>query len=217
MDNIPPKVTKKIETVVFFNQSIMPYSKESRFDVLDTLVQAARKNPKVNFLVKLRHLEIENKIHTHREEFSFQALAREAYPLDFPDNLTFTAKFIDDVLKEADLCITCASTAGLEAIGAGVHTLFFNSYKGAETDFHHASMVQFAAGSGLLCVKNDVINLNLKLPNTDWLNENMSNASMAANLEIEIQNFNHWKSIIRKPVIGLLVPRLFMKLVYKFL
>lgn len=206
-----------IKKVVFFSQSIIPLTKSSRLDVLQIIEESARKHPNVKFYMKLRHLEEENKVHTHKEKHSYQALVREYFGSTFPKNIEFTSDHISDVLVDADLSITCASTAGIESLGAGVNTLFYNSYKGAETEPHYDKMNQFAKDSDLLATRDEILNLNCRKPNEKWLQKVMSSRTMVRILKQEIQNFDRSQSIKRKPIIRLMVPRLFSALIYKFL
>ena len=156
---------KKIKKVVFFAQSIMPQSRASRLDILDSLVEAAKANPSTSFLIKLRHLEIENTTHTHIEKYSYQRLSLEEYNGNLPRNLNFTAENIDTLLEEIDLTVTVASTAGIEALGLGIPTLFLHIYKGSATDLHNSSMKTFANESELLVSRTELSKLSRLIPN----------------------------------------------------
>jgi len=208
---------KKIRKVVFFAQSIMPQSRESRLDVFDTLVEAAKANPNTKFSIKLRHLEVENTAHTHIEKYSYQQLAQEEYNGNLPKNLNFTAENIGTLLENSDLSVTVASTAGIEALGLGVPTLFLNNYKGSASDLHNGSMKKFAQKSDLLVSKKELLELSRLMPNAVWEKETMSTAHMVNELVVKIFDFSNTKPISRKPIIGRLKLSLIMPIIYWFL
>jgi hypothetical protein len=167
--HIPLKPVRRPRQVVFFSQSIMPASRESRLEVAATLLEAAKCNPDVKFLFKLRHLEEENKVHTHQEKYPYRQLIGELTGGALPENFSFTTTYMGDLLKSTDLTITCASTASIEALGSGVPSLFLTDYTAAKEEAHYNSLQAFLEGSGIQATKDDIIALKVRHPNREWL------------------------------------------------
>ncbi|EDZ92896.1 glycosyl transferase group 1, partial [Limnospira maxima CS-328] len=157
---------KNHKNVYFFAQSIVPLFPDQRFDVLNTLNQCAISNPNINLKIKLRHLPNENKTHTHVESLSYLELAEG---MEMASNVYFSTETMDEVFDNADFCITCSSTAGIETILRGIPTLFYLDFIAAQADPLTKPALKIFEDSGLLCTKNDILRLHIKQPNIDWI------------------------------------------------
>ncbi|MFB9354138.1 DUF6716 putative glycosyltransferase [Sneathiella chinensis] len=206
-----------VRNVVFFSQSVMPESREGRVDVLGFLVEAARLNPGVLITIKLRHLENENKVHTHKEQYSYPSLLREEFPLDAPENLVFSADSMEKILEECDFAVTVASTAGVEALGSGIPTLFLGDFMGIRDEWYHKALIEFVGESGLLGGKEDLLSLRPSRPDEAWYMNTMSTEDHVKILTEKILGFDHGKAARGEGYIGKLLPQSLKRFLYSFL
>ncbi len=162
------KNSKPIKNVYFLAQSIVPFYNKQRLDLFNTLNKCASQNSNINLKIKLRHMPGENQRHSHIERLPYTQIAQQMNK-GVPKNLSFSTETMDEVFDNADLCITCSSTAGIETAMIGIPTLFYLDFLEAEADPITGSALNVFKESGLLCTKNDILSLNIKQPNIDWV------------------------------------------------
>ena len=168
-ENLPKKLSaKEINKIYFLAQSIVPCSLEGRKNILNMLIKIAKKYSNKSIIIKLRHLENENKGHIHREKYSYQSIAKN---MELPSNIFFSSEPFEKVLKNADYCITCSSTAGLETILNGIKTVFYFNYPKSKKEYLYSASKQFFQKSGLISTYEEIIDLKFKKPEEDWLND----------------------------------------------
>lgn len=196
-------LSRPIRHVVFFTQSIVPQTFEGRMHVLELLLDIARLHPDVRITVKLRHLPNENRNHKHQETFSYTAIAEHiARPL--PINIRWSSAPMRDVLADADLCITCSSSAGIESIAAGVPTLFYTCFPRADEDVLAYKIRDILKRSNLLASREDILNLTRRQPDETWLSEMLTDPSDVESLLRAIESFLEHKRHEPVPAPGLL-------------
>ncbi|MGC5167346.1 DUF6716 putative glycosyltransferase [Luteimicrobium sp. DT211] len=108
-----------VRTVLFADQPTVPSSRAERLYLYDRLVEHARRHPERRVLVKPRHRLDEDPyavVRHHPAELLAGA--------DLPPNLEIVYAPLPELLPTVDLLLTVSSTAGLEAVGAGVRTVF---------------------------------------------------------------------------------------------
>jgi hypothetical protein len=187
-DDRPAPERRPIRHVVFFTQSIVPPTLAGRAEMLDLLIRTARANPSVRLTMKLRHLANENRGHSHQEAFAYQMIARHlARPL--PTNMFWSAASMRDVLRDADLCITCSSSAGLEAIAAGVPASFFIDFCDADQSALTEGMRAILMGSNLPVSRDDILCLRHREADPAWLRTVLSGPEHVAQLHTAISDF----------------------------
>ncbi|MEM9783121.1 MAG: DUF6716 putative glycosyltransferase [Pseudomonadota bacterium] len=152
--------------IVFFTQSVVPASLEGRRHVATLLLEIAHTHPDAEVVVKLRHRVEENRHHAHVERYGYEALLAEMAPAP-PANLTIADGPMESVL-DADLAITCSSTAGMETLAEGIPTLFFLDFPGAEGEALTAPMRRVLQGSGLLADRQAILELEQRAPAPAW-------------------------------------------------
>ncbi len=160
--------------VYFFAQAITPSTKRSRMHVVEVLAAIARAHPDRNVVIKLRHLTNENQHHVHKEEWSYEKLVDELQS-GRPDNLTIDTGTTDAALAKAAYCITCTSTAAMDAISAGVATAVYLDYPDFWQDPLNHKMRCFISGSSLSISLLSLIELNIANPSNTWAMQNFRN------------------------------------------
>jgi len=108
-----------VRTVMFADQPTVPSSRAERLYLYDRLVEHARRHPERRVLIKPRHRPAEDPfqvVRHHPEELLAGVV--------LPSNVEVVYDPVPDLLPEVDLLLTVSSTAGLEAVGAGVRTVF---------------------------------------------------------------------------------------------
>ena len=160
--------SEDIKKIYFLAQAIVPCSLEGRKNIFDMLIKIAKKHPKKSIIIKLRHLENENKYHNHKEKYSYQSIAKN---IDLPPNILFSSEPFERLLENADFCITCSSTAGLETILNGIKTVFYFNYPKSQNDYLYSASKEFFKKSGLISSYSEIIDLKFKKLNKDWLND----------------------------------------------
>jgi len=116
-----PAATRRgpVRTVLFADQPTVPSSRAERLYLYQRLVEHARRHPERRVLLKPRH---------RPDEDPFQVVRHHPTELlaaaDLPPNLEIVYEPVPELLPAVDLLLTVSSTAGLEAVGAGVRTVF---------------------------------------------------------------------------------------------
>jgi len=154
--------------VVFFAQSISPATLDSRRFVLDLMVTLAQRHPGRKIYFKLRHLPGENDAHKHKELFSYPSML-DRYIDEKPANFEFTTANMTEILSSAAICITCTSTAAMDAISAGIPTLVYVDYPENYSDRFAKPMRKEFAKSGLIASIADIMDLRGRRPRESWI------------------------------------------------
>ena len=156
-----------ITSVVFAAQAKVPVQREEREAILLALDKAARLNPAVRVVVKLRARAGEPQ--THAEAFPFDTLWEDlvARGAVGESHVDFATGSMDAVLVPGAALLTVSSTAALEAIDRGLPVLVI-------TDFglNESMLNTVFRGSGLLGTLEDAQGLQFSPPNRAWLREN---------------------------------------------
>lgn len=174
--------------VIFATQAISPFTISGRIHIANLLVATALANPDREISIKLRHRQDENKLHSHREAFSYETLFKELYA-GLPDNVTFDSGPMSDALKDSSLCISCTSTAIVDAITSGVDSMIYLSYPEHRHDPLAQPMLRMFSDSNLLATEYDIVTLNAKRPNPAWLVRNFQLCSSFDDLLSKIEEY----------------------------
>ncbi len=163
-----PGAAPRGDAITFFAQAISPATRRARAYMLSVLVALAEAHPHREVVLKLRQLPTEQTAHLERD--SYPALVAE---LDgpLPPNLCLSAASATEALARAGLCLTCTSTAAMDAISAGIPTLVHTRYPDHWDDPLAAAMEREFAGSGLLATLERVLALDAGHPHPGWLAE----------------------------------------------
>ncbi|WP_062382995.1 DUF6716 putative glycosyltransferase [Demequina iriomotensis] len=152
--------------VVFAPQALVPATVAQRRELLDGLVETARRHPELDVVVKLRGEAGEAQ--THAEHAPFDALASD---VDVPGNLVFARGPLREYLGECVGFVTVSSTAALEALDADVPVLILADF-GVSADVINAVF----EGSGLFGDLADLADLRFRRPDPAWLARNYFHA-----------------------------------------
>ncbi|WP_315690289.1 DUF6716 putative glycosyltransferase, partial [Limnospira sp. PMC 917.15] len=161
-------ISKSIKNVYFLAQSIVPFYDSQRLYLFNILNECATQNSHIELKIKLRHLPGENEKHSHIERLPYTQIAKQMNR-KMADNISFSTESMEEVFDSADFCITCSSTAGIETTLRGIPTLFYLDFIQAETDPITKPALKIFQDSGLLCTKTDILHLNIKQPNINWI------------------------------------------------
>lgn len=164
----PPQAQARGRNIYFFAQAISPVTRRSREHLIDVLIAIAEANPDRDLVLKLRHLPHENALHVHKENHAYPDLI-EARGEAMPPNLRYSACSMEEALEDAALCLTCTSTAAMDAVSQGIPTLVYTSYVDYWKDRMSAAMEREFEGSGLLASLSRVLRLEARPPRSGWL------------------------------------------------
>jgi predicted SnoaL-like aldol condensation-catalyzing enzyme len=156
---------KKRDEIVFFAQSVTPAGRDGRKEILKFLASVRRKMPDFKIVIKLRHLETENLLHTHVENYSYQELAAD---MGYSEIFEFRTGPVSSAFDRAAAAITCSSTAGIEALAVGVPTMFLTGFSGWEQDEISIRARRLLAPSGLLADIKCDCDLAFGLGREEW-------------------------------------------------
>lgn len=182
------KISQAIKNIYFFTQAIVPDTLSERINIVLMLCELAEKHKDKNIFIKLRHLKGENSKHTHQEIFSYEDIIKicAAYR-SIPINLILCIKTMEECLHDADFCITCNSTAGIESLCAGIPTAFYLDFPSDERIVKESKL--YFQKSGLLYSKEEILNLVIKTPNIQWKKEKLCTIGDLENIFKSIQKF----------------------------
>ncbi|MFT4108131.1 DUF6716 putative glycosyltransferase, partial [Propionicimonas sp.] len=154
--------TGPIGTLVFADQPTVPGSRWDRAYVYHRLLDHARTHPDQRVLLKPRHRPGEGTFHVMHDhpETIVPKLGRT------PANFEITYDTITSLLPRTDLLVTVSSTAGLEAVGAGVRTVFVS-----DLGVHEKHGNQVLVPSGLLATFDDIAAGRIPVASADWLTD----------------------------------------------
>ncbi|QFU97692.1 hypothetical protein KDY119_01191 [Luteimicrobium xylanilyticum] len=152
-----------VRTVLFADQPAVPASRADRSYLYGRLVEHARRHPERRVLVKPRHRPDEDPFRTARHHPA-ELLAGD----DLPPNLELVYEPFPELLRSVDVVLTVSSTAGLEAVGAGVRTVFV-----ADLGVHESLGNHVLLPSGLVRTLDVLEGPDAELPEPDpaWLRD----------------------------------------------
>lgn len=162
--------------VVFFAQAISPNTFESRRFVLDVLITIAQANPNRRVILKLRHLRSENTTHVHREMFDYQTILEDCFDV-IPPNFALNADSLASVLRTAGICITCTSTAAMDATARNIPTMIYLDYPENYKDPLAPLMRAEFRESGLIATLPQVLHLAPRPPRNEWYRQHFRSES----------------------------------------
>lgn len=156
---------KELKKVYFFAQAIIPAKLHHRMELLQILIDTAYNNTDKEIIIKLRNLPNENKTHKHKELFPYQLLIeqyKDKYQI--PQNLSFSTQSMEEVLVDADFCITCSSTAGFESLVHGIPTAFYLDYNKSEhiEEYSTEKVQDYLKALDVIYTAEEIINLAIK-------------------------------------------------------
>lgn len=161
-DRPAPPREGPIRTLVFADQPTVPGFRWDRAYAYQRLIDHAASHPARTVLLKPRHRPGEGTFHVMQDhpETLLRRLGRT------PANFAITYERITDLLPRTDLLLTVSSTAGLEAIGQGVRTVFI-----ADFGIHEKHGNQVLMPSGLLSTFDDIDADRIPTADPAWLND----------------------------------------------
>lgn len=170
-------IPQQITTIYFFSQAVLPDTLSERINIIKMLITMCKKYPDKNIFIKLRHLKEENKNHIHKEIFSYEDILKICSQHEkIPNNLKLCTKNMAECLQDADYCITCSSTAGIESLCEGIPTAFYLEFPFNKSQKEFVENLKlYYNESGLLYTKNEIIDLVIKKPNPKWIAEKLCN------------------------------------------
>ncbi len=151
-----------IRTLVFADQPTVPGTRWDRAYLYCRLLEYARAHPERRVLLKPRHRPSESTFHV-MQDHPETLLPRLGA---IPPNFAITYDRITALLPQTDLLLTMSSTAGLEAIGAGVRTVFIG-----DLGVHEKHGNQVLVASGLIATFDDVMADRIPRADPDWLED----------------------------------------------
>ncbi|MFT4279844.1 DUF6716 putative glycosyltransferase [Microbacterium sp.] len=157
-----PVGTGPLRTVLFADQPTVPAGRADRAYLYQRLADYARAHPDRQVLLRPRHRPGEGTFHVmrHHPETVLASLPPS------PDNFAVTYEPITSLLPRTDLLLTVSSTAGLEAVGAGVRTAFIGDLGVHEKHGNHVLLA-----SGLLATFDDLEADRLPTARRAWLDD----------------------------------------------
>lgn len=149
------------DSIVFAPQPGVPWGYDERVAMAGWLVEAARANPGLRVVVKVRARAGE--LQTHRELYPYP----ELLPADRPANLLVAAGPMSEHLARAVGFVTVSSTAAIEAIAADVPALVLTDF-GVSGELINEVFV----GSGLLGSSRELIAGRFRQVDPAWRHDN---------------------------------------------
>ncbi len=155
-----PPATGPIRTILFADQPTVPDARWDRAYLYLRLLEYARTHPARTVLLKPRHRPDEGTFHV-MQDHPENVLAMLG---EVPPNFAVTYDSVTGLLDSVDLMLTVSSTAGLEAIGHGVRTVFV-----ADLGIHEKHGNQVLVASGLVATFDDVLADRIPVADPEWL------------------------------------------------
>lgn len=184
--------------IYFFTQAISPTSLRSRQHIVRVLAAIARANPERSVYLKLRHLPHENAVHMHREKYDYPGIM-ERLAEKTPPNLKLTDCSMADALEDAAYCITCTSTAAIDAISAGVPVAAYIDYVDFRSDrLREPFRAEFDA-SGVITSLNDLLELRFAYPVEEWMSTRFRGADLFDEIEAVVAAFPGREPVAYQP------------------
>lgn len=154
---------KPRKRIVFFEQTVIPRSRNDRLFLSEQLVQLAQRFPDYELVIKPRHGIDEFTLHRARVHIEATLAAAGQVVGASPPNLSISHEPVEDLLADASLCLTVTSTVALEAVHAGVPTALISDF-GAHDD----TGIQFFYGSDLMRSFEEIDPDNPPVVNREW-------------------------------------------------
>lgn len=151
----------KRDSIVFAAQAAVPAGLEARRMLMSWLADAARANPDLRVVVKIRAVGGEGQTHKERHPLP------DLMPEDAPPNLVVETGAMGDHLARAVGFVTVSSTATLEAIAHDVPSLVLADFGVTGKLINEVFM-----GSGLLGTSRDLISARFKRVIDGWREDN---------------------------------------------
>jgi lipopolysaccharide biosynthesis glycosyltransferase len=160
-DYRPAPVGGPIRTVLYADQPTMPSSHRDRLFIYQQLIAYAEQHPDRTVVLKPRHRIEEGTIHRmkHHPEVVLEGVVR-------PPNFVIDYTPISERLNDLDLMLVLSSTAGLEAVGAGVRTAFIADLGVREPLGNHIFV-----DSGLLRTFQQLSDDDIGTPDPAWVDD----------------------------------------------
>lgn len=155
------------DRIVFAAQAMVPSARPDRIALLGRLIAAARANPHLLVVIKIRASAGEPQ--THAEQYSYESLVDELVTsgTELPANLVVENGSMTSQLEKAVGLVTVSSTSVLEAIARDVPCLVLSDFGvGAE----QINLV--FEGSGLFGTTSDLVAARFNRPDSTWLADN---------------------------------------------
>ncbi|WP_435299599.1 DUF6716 putative glycosyltransferase [Timonella sp. A28] len=160
--------TRKVSTVLFTPQALVPSTRTARVRILQTLHDTALAHPNVRIVIKVRALKGEQQ--THRERFAYDDLwadmCRNNTSLS-AQALSFATGPLTDFFDDGVAHVTVSSTAALESLAYGLPTLILRDF-----GLNERMLNSVFATSGLVGTLNDVAHIRFNHVNDGWLEDN---------------------------------------------
>lgn len=192
----PAPVDGPIRTVLYADQPTMPSSHRDRLFVYEQLIAYAERHPDRTVVLKPRHRLEEGTIHRmkHHPEVVLEGI-------DLPSNLVIDYTPISERLNDLDLMLVLSSTAGLEAVGAGVRTAFIADLGVREPLGNHIFV-----DSGLLRTFEQLLEDDIGTPDPAWVDDYfIKHAEDAAHPDDEVPHLRPAQKLANR-VLELLQP-----------
>lgn len=194
----PPQLTRKTSEsqILFFAQAISPATHRSRQHIIQLMSQIAEQNPTDKIIIKLRHLQNENRQHTHKELYSYQSLMQEMGP-NLPKNLRLSSGKTHDLIKQSRYAVTTTSTAIMDAISAGLPSAVYLDYPDPDQDMLNTPMREAMQKSNLIMTRKEILDLKNQTPSLAWRDLWFRNREeLYRDLETAIHNFQNRKTLL---------------------
>jgi hypothetical protein len=157
---------RPIKTVMFADQPTVPQTRVDRQYIYQRLMAYAHAHPDRQVVLKPRHRIDEGTF--HRMKFHPEVLLSGAHK---PPNFSIDYTPIADRLADLDLMLTVSSTAGLEAVAAGVRTAFV-----ADLDVREQLGNHIFLNSGLLRTFDQLERDDIGVPTKAWIEDYVFNS-----------------------------------------
>ncbi|WP_144096990.1 DUF6716 putative glycosyltransferase [Croceicoccus sediminis] len=154
--------------IVFFEQTVIPRSRNDRAFLSDQLILLARRFPDYELVIKPRHGIDEFTLHRARVHIEATLAAAGQKLGGTPANLSISHEAVEILLADASLCLTVTSTVALEAVHAGVPTALISDF-GAHDD----TGIQFFYGSGLMRPFEEIDPENPPVVDVEWARKSL--------------------------------------------
>jgi glutathione synthase/RimK-type ligase-like ATP-grasp enzyme len=118
------------DEILFLEQPTFPKSKAERQELLLNLIRLAENHPQFKIILKPRFAEKTG--HTHQLKYSLPELMKD---FKIPPNLSVSNEPILKLFQTARYALTISSTAGVEAMLAGIPTWFIQDFCGKENRY----------------------------------------------------------------------------------
>jgi len=167
-----------IKKILFLAQTNVPETLDGRMDIINILFEICRKYPDKYVYLKVRNRTKHQLNFKHHELFHYNDLVNIfKRHNEIPSNFLICDTELNKLFDEVDFCITCNSTAGIESICHGIQTAFYLDYDFQKDTFLKDESLKYFDKSNLIYSKYEVINLDKREINEEWLLNNTCEAN----------------------------------------